>query len=857
MAIPEAGLYLLCGCPADSVKHLMKRGLITTRETNGVSFETGPNAILLSDLLIQNGSFANLAEFPVLQMLYRQGLMIPGHPNNKNQKPLLIGSQRQVNAQMQYIYRGNYGLISEEEMTATGCLPYSAGDMMQMKLKFAFGKILPTSELLDTIILEGNPVEIKNGIMVVRKKLNIFEISYEDESVTIDLTLRRSERYQVPYALNSHNLRREYFGIIHSGQGDGWDVNRPCMSAILMFQGKLYLLDAEPLFLSNLIALGISVNEIEGIFHTHSHDDHFAGLPTLMRTDHKMKYFATPLVRASVTKKLCALLSIDETHFSDYFDVHDLEFNVWNNIEGLEVKPLFSPHPVETNIFVFRATGEQGLYSYGHFADIAALDVLEKMVAHNPLEPGISRDFFNRVKQDYLTTTNVKKIDIGGGYIHGNAEDFREDASEKILLAHTAIPLTEKQKEIGSGSQFGTVDTLIPAHQDYIWSTAFQLLQTNFPTIPEWDVKMLLNNSPILFNPQSIILKKGVFNTEIFMILTGNVERIDCESGTYSLLSSGAFVGETTETIGAPLNATYRTVNFVNALKIPIHLYLEVIKKNNLLHDLEQLRDNREFLQTTWLFGEALSYPTLNRIAKSLHHESYSPGHVFSQKEYASLHLITSGKIQRYIGEDIFETLVCGDTFGEEGALFKIPSVFQFRTVDHAEAYKISTDVLIDIPIVRWKLYEMFEKRIHSIIDTKAVNSPILHWRQEYSVHIHAMDKHHQTLFERANDFYMALDSQKDKSIIASTLRFLLEYTTYHFTEEEMLMKNYGFPGYENHRKKHAAFKKDIDALCAKFQENDPETGLELLQVLKNWILDHILTEDRKYGEFLNKKGVH
>jgi hemerythrin len=482
---------------------------------------------------------------------------------------------------------------------------------------------------------------------------------------------------------------------------------------------------------------------------------------------------------------------------------------------------------------------------------------LEKMVAHNPLEPGISRDFFNRVKQDYLTTTNVKKIDIGGGYIHGKAEDFREDASEKILLAHTAIPLTEKQKEIGSGSQFGTVDTLIPAHQDYIWSTAFQLLQTNFPTIPEWDVKMLLNNSPILFNPQSIILKKGVFNTEIFMILTGNVERIDCESGTYSLLSSGAFVGETTETIGAPLNATYRTVNFVNALKIPIHLYLEVIKKNNLLHDLEQLRDNREFLQTTWLFGEALSYPTLNRIAKSLHHEFYSPGHVFSQKEYASLHLITSGKIQRYIGEDIFETLVCGDTFGEEGALFQIPSVFQFRTNDHAEAYTISTDVLIDIPIVRWKLYEMFEKRIHSILDTKVANSPILYWRQEYSVHIHAMDKHHQTLFERANDFYMALDAQKDKSILESTLCFLLEYTTYHFTEEEMLMKNHGFPGYENHSKKHAAFKKDIDALCAKFQENDPETGLALLQLLKNWILDHILTEDRKYGEFLNKKGVH
>ena len=90
--IPDAKLYVLCGCPADSVKHLMKRGLIVPVEEKGVTYETGPNALLLSDVLIQNGSFSNLAEFPVMQMLYRQGMIIPKHPNNTGSKPLLIGS---------------------------------------------------------------------------------------------------------------------------------------------------------------------------------------------------------------------------------------------------------------------------------------------------------------------------------------------------------------------------------------------------------------------------------------------------------------------------------------------------------------------------------------------------------------------------------------------------------------------------------------------------------------------------------------------------------------------------------------------------------------------------------------------
>ena len=93
---PSVGSRILCGCPADSVKHLMKGGLIGPRGEGGVLFETGPNAILLSDVMVQNGAFSNLAEFPVLQMLYRQGMLLPGHPGNTGAKPLLLGSRAEV-----------------------------------------------------------------------------------------------------------------------------------------------------------------------------------------------------------------------------------------------------------------------------------------------------------------------------------------------------------------------------------------------------------------------------------------------------------------------------------------------------------------------------------------------------------------------------------------------------------------------------------------------------------------------------------------------------------------------------------------------------------------------------------------
>src|SRR5262249_13241589 len=90
---PGAGLYILCGSPADVVKHLMLKGYIAQEARPGAPSETGPNVILLSDLMLQNGRFANMAEFPVLQMLYRQGMILPNHPNNTGKKPILIGSK--------------------------------------------------------------------------------------------------------------------------------------------------------------------------------------------------------------------------------------------------------------------------------------------------------------------------------------------------------------------------------------------------------------------------------------------------------------------------------------------------------------------------------------------------------------------------------------------------------------------------------------------------------------------------------------------------------------------------------------------------------------------------------------------
>jgi hemerythrin len=714
--IPEAELSVLCGCPADAVKHLKKKGLIEPVNKAGITYETGPNAILLSDVLVQNGSFSNLTEFPVLQMLYLQGMILPDHPNNTGVRPMLIGAEDQVKAQMEYILRGNYGLVSKEEILATGIGEEEAEMMYRIKLKFAFGSIVPSHQLLDSRIVKNDPVEIRNGVYIRRSAFNLYEFSYKDETVIVDLNLAPGEIYEPPYQLGFHKIKREYFGVIHTGEGDGWDIDRPCMASIIMFQGKIYLVDAGPNIQTSLNNLGISINEIEGIFHTHAHDDHFAGLTTLARCDHKIKYYATPMVRASVAKKLCALMSMKEENFNKFFDVNDLEFDQWTDVNGLEVKPVYSPHPVETNIYFFRANWEGEYKTYAHLADIVSLDVFGKMITNDNSREGVSEENYNKIVSNYLTPVNLKKIDIGGGLIHGNAEDFAKDTSSKIVLAHTYNPLTKSQQEIGSSAPFGLVDVLIPSNRDYLIEFATDYLKLYFPQAPIHDINILLNCPVVSFNAGSILLKRGAKREYIYLLLTGNVDLIESKKRMQNVLSAGSLIGFCSTLGSSVSNETYRAASNIQVLQIPVGLYQNFIIRNQLGEDLRRLEENIHFLENTNLFGEISSFSILNRVAQVMRKITYKKNEAFTLYSCSELYLIQKGEVEIFSEGKKIETLSPGGFFSAENILSGGKVSIEVQVRKEVTMYTIPSDLIIDIPIIYWKLVEAFEKRFRNVI---------------------------------------------------------------------------------------------------------------------------------------------
>ena len=715
--IPEAGLSLLCGTPADSVKHLFRRGIIQTTERRGVTFENGPNAILLSDSMVQNGHLCNLAEFPILQMLYRQGMLLPNHPNNTGRKPRLIGTPEQLAAQLRYIHRGNYGLISADEMMEAGIGEAEAAELMRIKLKFAFGQIASPDAFVDCFPLTTHTAEIGDGVSISRLAHNVFEIRHGDDSVQVDLNLGRHKTYPCPYPLSHAEIDRHYFAVVHTGDGDGWDYNRPAMGSVVIHQGRVFLIDAGPNIHYSLDALGIGMKEVAGIFHTHCHDDHFAGLTTLLQCDQPLQYFATPLVRASVTRKFCALLSIPESEFAKYFDIRDLEEGTWNDIMGLEVRPTVSPHPVETTIFNFRVLWEGGYRTYSHLADIASFDVIDAMTTPDAAVPGLSPERAQAVKATYLETVDLKKIDIGGGMIHGNAADFATDDSTRLLLAHTARDLTDAERRIGSGAPFGTLDVLIPGQQNFLLRDASEFLKSYFPAVPMERLHMLLNNRIVTFNPETIIGTAGKVPLEIYLLLAGKVEMLTQDPGNSHYLFSGSLLGESAAIHNQPSEETYRSVGFVQALRLPADLYRSFIDRFFSSTELIEVRKVEERLRRTFLFSDAVTSTTLFSLAINCRITRVAAGERFFGGP-EQIHLIGTGRLATGEGEGA-QVLDKGEFWGSD-SLFGAPPkdgndpqtlpepARTLIAVDSCEIYSVPLKLVSRIPVVRWKLFEAF-----------------------------------------------------------------------------------------------------------------------------------------------------
>lgn len=144
---------------------------------------------------------------------------------------------------------------------------------------------------------------------------------------------------------------------------------------------------------------------------------------------------------------------------------------------------------------------------------------------------------------------------------------------------------------------------------------------------------------------------------------------------------------------------------------------------------------------------------------------------------------------------------------------------------------------------------------------TATLPSAFLEWRDEWTLEVGFMDEDHRHLASLINrlarDFGPHLQSGQlppspEAPSLADALDELYRAAREHFHREEDVMRNDGYPDFDDHKADHDLLLAELSVLTRELQETDTlHLDAEVLDNLKDWLLGHVLDYDRRLADFL------
>ena len=128
-----------------------------------------------------------------------------------------------------------------------------------------------------------------------------------------------------------------------------------------------------------------------------------------------------------------------------------------------------------------------------------------------------------------------------------------------------------------------------------------------------------------------------------------------------------------------------------------------------------------------------------------------------------------------------------------------------------------------------------------------------IEWSDEFSVGVEELDQQHKHLVTLINKLIDRQGAPIDSEMIPRILGGLLNYVQQHFSLEEELMAQHGFPNLEDHRKQHMNF---TDELINMVSDSEGASTEELLIYLDDWLRAHLLHDDQDYRKSFVEVGV-
>lgn len=127
-------------------------------------------------------------------------------------------------------------------------------------------------------------------------------------------------------------------------------------------------------------------------------------------------------------------------------------------------------------------------------------------------------------------------------------------------------------------------------------------------------------------------------------------------------------------------------------------------------------------------------------------------------------------------------------------------------------------------------------------------------WHEKYDIGIRAMDNQHKKWFSVMNDFCDDLESRQQNGKLKKSLKKAIEYTTFHFSEEEDFMTSIHYPYFFEHKAVHTYIKLRLEEFQEQLTNDNLNDALYVTQEMKTWLQVDILEDDKKCADYIHDR---
>ena len=139
-----------------------------------------------------------------------------------------------------------------------------------------------------------------------------------------------------------------------------------------------------------------------------------------------------------------------------------------------------------------------------------------------------------------------------------------------------------------------------------------------------------------------------------------------------------------------------------------------------------------------------------------------------------------------------------------------------------------------------------------------SVGMPKIEWDESFSVHNAEIDGQHKKwieLFNKTHNILMKSDIEASLDPGIEAIKAMQDYACYHFKFEEEYMRTMNYPDFFNHKRLHKDFDDKIYSYSRLVHEGKLVSNTEILKLIRNWLLDHITIEDKKFAQYFETKN--